>query len=130
MATNNHNKAANRRGRPFEPGHSGRPKGTRNKLSQQQLRDARKFFLPMLEEVQGLIAAHFKGHLKEAPDCPTCRHYVGIVLEYVFGKPPQRSDIDLQNAQEEAERIADELGLPEEEKKAAIAEVQAILKER
>ena len=105
----------------------GRPKGSRDKLSQQQLRDAREFFLPHLETAGAIIAKHFEHH-SNAPDCATCRHYVTLVVEYVFGKPPQRVDIQLQEARAEAERIADQLGLSDEDRQAAVAEVEAILR--
>ena len=107
--------------------HMGRPKGSRGKLSQQQLRDAREFFLPHLETAGAIIAKHFELH-SDAPDCATCRHYVTLVVEYVFGKPPQRVDVELVEARAEAERIAEELGLSGDEKRAAVAEVEALLR--
>ena len=121
----------NNGGTGFPKGQSGnpdgRPAGSRNKLSQQQLRDAREFFLPLLGNVKAIITKHFENH-SEGPDCATCRHYIGVVVEDVFGKPPQRVDVQLSEARAEAERIADELGLPEDQKKAALAEVEAILR--
>jgi hypothetical protein len=116
----------------FGPGNSaspGRPPGAKNKITKQRIEEAHSFFSPLLGNVKSIIAKHFEDH-KAGPDCATCRHYVDIVVQYVFGKPPQRVDIQLQDARAEAERIADELGLPEEEKAAAVAEVEALLSGR
>lgn len=116
----------------FDSGNSGgpgRPLGAKNKITKQRIEEAHSFFSPLLKNVKSIIAKHFKDH-KAGPDCATCRHYVDIVVQYVFGKPPQRVDIQLQEARSEAERIADALGLPEEEKAAAVAEVEALLRNR
>lgn len=113
----------------FKAGHHmGRPKGTRNKISTQQLHDAREFFLPLLGNVKEIITSHLENH-SDAPDCATCRHYIGMVVEYVFGKPPQRVDMEILDVRAEAERIADELGLSGDEKQAAIAEAERLLTE-
>ena len=113
------NNAKETRGRPFKPGNPGRPKGSRNKLSTRQLKDAREFFLPLLDDANAIIVNHFKNH-RDGPDCATCRHYVGIVVEYVFGKPPQRLQVEVGEARREAERMADDLGLDGDARKEAV----------
>ena len=116
-----------------KPNLGGRPLGSRSKISQQQLRDAREMFLPMLDRVKSMIETHLDSHQELAEllsiigtksgDCATCRHYITIILEYSFGKPPQRLQVEIGEAREEAQRMADELDLEDEGQRKEVVEM-------
>lgn len=122
MATATLNKAATRRA-PNDG--KGRPKGTKNKLPRQQAADARETFLPLLGTIKGMIKTHLEGHAKDPTnDCATCRHYVTLVCQYIFGKPTQRVQFDIEEVRAEARRLASEFDMDEDE---VMAEAEAIV---
>lgn len=100
-------------GRPFEDGNSGRPKGARNKVTQQMLLSAREAFVPMAE----LTVKRGTKHLRECKesDCTACRHYETHALNYAYGKPTQVVDIDSSLLREELEKLAQAAGKSIEE---------------
>jgi len=80
------------------PENTGRPKGARNKVLSVQRALALDEFAPLWPVAKAKIVRHFALHQDEAKDCATCRHYVTMVAEYVFGKPVQpiteRADVE------------------------------------
>ncbi len=114
------------RGRPFQRGNPGRPAGSRNKVSRQQLLDSREMFLPMADATLGRIHKHFAACSPEK-DCASCRHYVSLVMHYIYGKPPQRHELVQATARRDVEATAKELGLTKEETQRALAEVDRAL---
>ena len=120
------NNGVNTRGRPFQKGNPGRPTGSRNKVSQQQLLDSREMFLPMADATLGRIHKHFAACSPEK-DCASCRHYVSLVMHYIYGKPPQRHELVQATARGDVEKLAKEMGLTESETRQALAEVERAL---
>ena len=119
----------------FQPGNSGRPKGSRNKLSTQQLREARELFLPSAVIAAQIVQRHLARDLKalkgnkDLTDSATTRHFATLALEYAHGKPPQRYEVEVYDARVEAERMADDMGLEGDDRKRAVEETVRLLAE-
>ncbi len=82
----------------------------------------------MADETLGRIHEYFAACPAER-DCASCRHYVSLVMHYVYGKPPQHHEIQPYNARAQTERLAEELGLSPDETRAALAEVERLLRQ-
>ena len=111
----------------WQPGQSGnpagRPKGSKNKLSAADIAEARTVALACVPEVWERRDRHIKGCAAKN-DCAMCRHYNTMVMEYAYGKPPQRTEMIMAGLKADTEALAKSLGLTETEAQAAVAEVQ------
>jgi len=72
------------RGRPFEPGNAGKPRGARNKVTREIAAYARDF----LESADYRASAHRRVLAGRAPHLETLLHH------YAFGKPVERVQVD------------------------------------
>ena len=54
-------------------------------------------------------------------DCAMCRHYNTMVMEYAYGKPPQRTEMIMPGLKADTEALAKSLGLTDTETEAALA---------
>lgn len=109
------------RGRPFERGNPGRPKGSRNKVTQAMLLSAREAFAPMTE----LAIERGTKHLNDCGKVgwATCRHYEAIANAYAYDRPTQPLDIDSSALRQELEKLAELSGksVDEVEREAELA---------
>ncbi len=94
----------------FQEGNAGRPKGSKNRLTRERVESAQELFAPLVLVVIRRIKAHLRLH-KAKEDCATCRHHITLVLEYSFGKPLQRHEVDIRAVRDKARRVAEAMGL-------------------
>jgi len=109
------NNGDNRHAGRFKPGNPGKPVGAKARVTVAMLASAREHFRELVPEAKRLILTHLGKHMKDAPDCPTCRHYVDVIHHYYFGKPKETLEIDIAAQRQELEQIATEVGRPIEE---------------
>ena len=130
----------------FQEGNSGRPKGSKNKLTKEGLQAAREAFAPINEKVLTLMERHLDFHLASQNaivevlkagvaaetllllmslnddlmrgNCPHCRHIAALSTEYTYGKPAQRIEMD----EEIIHSLATEFGIAPEQVRRDLAE--------
>ena len=111
----------------WKPGQSGnpagRPKGSKNKLSAADIAEARTVALACVPDVWERRDRHTRS-CPAKNDCAMCRHYNTMVMEYAYGKPPQRQELIMATVERDIKALAKEMGLTESEAKAAVAEVR------
>ena len=78
----------------------GRPKGALDKVTREQRLAARDEFAVLWPVAKSKVVRHLGHHreLEKALDCATCRHYVDMIVQYVFGKPTQPVDVNIPDA--------------------------------
>ena len=105
-------------GRPFAKGNPGRKPGP-NKASG----EAKDWALPLVPEALRRRFQHRRA-CDAAKSCAQCRHYDTMVLEYAYGKAPQRTELIMAGLKADTEALAKSMGLDETATKAAVAEVE------
>ena len=116
----------------WKPGESGNPagrrKGSKNKLSAADIAEARTMALSNVPEVWERRDKHIKGCAAKN-DCAMCRHYNTMVMEYAYGKPPQRQELIMATMERDIKALAKEMDMTETEAKAVVADVERRLNE-
>lgn len=117
------------KGKPYrwKPGESGNPAGRRTStIKTADTAEAKAWALPRVQRVLKRLDTHLSrcGALK---DCGMCKHYNTVVLEYAYGKPPQRHEIQQAARKQDIAALAKAMGLTETEAQAAVAEVERSL---
>ena len=106
-------------GKPFAKGNAGRAKGSKNRVHT----EAKDWALPLVPEVLRRRFQHRRA-CDAAKSCAQCRHYDTMVLEYAYGKAPQRTELIMAGLKADTEALAKSMGLDETATKAAVAEVE------
>lgn len=108
----------------WKPGESGNPAGRRNStVKTADTAEAKAWAQPRVHRVLERLDKHL-GACAASKDCGMCKHYNLIVLEYAYGKPPQRHELIQATLKADTEALAKSLGLDESQTKAALAEVE------
>ena len=105
-------------GRPFTKGNPGRKPGP-NRVTA----EAKDWALPLVPEVLARRLRHRRG-CDATKSCAQCRHYDTMVIEYAYGKAPQRTELIMAGLKADTEALTKAMGGTEAEAKAAVAEVQ------
>jgi len=76
------------RGRPFQKGNAGRPKGSKDKIPRDSMRALRDYLIQ--HRMKDMVGAMVRG-INSGPK--TAHHYVGMVWDRAEGRPRQAIDI-------------------------------------
>lgn len=117
------------KGKPhrWKPGQSGNPRGRVSvRTAKAENAEAKTWARLRVDRVLERLDIHLN-RCPASKDCAMCRHYNLLVMEYAYGKPPQRHELIQATAKADVLKLAKELGMTEAETKDALAEVDRAL---